>query len=724
MTVSTTTNFNEAAAGATVYYFTFRADSADWVRVYIDDVLQGTNFVLALNADQAASPGGSVTLPVEATGTVRIERSTPMTQEVAYAAYDAFPAETHEAALDKVSMALQDATALEAATRAAADLAEATARAAADAAIIASGAQPANVGLALVTVGTEARTVAARFADRTNVVDYGADPSGVADSTAAFEAAANAGIEVVIPAGEFLLGDMTWPSGVRFVGAGRNRTILRRANAGDSHLMWAEGTVGLASALAANAAAGAFSVTVGNGALWTVGHYALLREATYVATTTGRKQQILRVANVAGNVVSFVEPLFEAYTTAASAELCVVSLHQDGGLYGVSLEGVNAIGGGGLLVAKLAQGFELDDVAAQYSHGTAQFYLETCRDVLLHNVAARDGVQVSTAGMGYGLDVNEACAFVTVEDSIFENVRECSFTNRSTFGKFLRNRCVGNYDNGVNTHGAFVTHIDIHDNEIVGVVNGSGIVVGYGTHGAGDQDISIKRNVVKFPSAAGYGIVVASPTGKEATRVEISGNRVVLAGTNYGIAAAYAKQVDVKDNHIDFQGLAGNTGLYLVVVTEGTVSGNRVRNGTGAYGVRMDSCVDVDLLDNGCDGLDANNNYKFEGTNARCFVRTARQDDYGVTGTLLGYSGRVQRGTATTTGFAAGAATVDVAVTFPSAYPTGVVPTVVVTPKDSTFPLVCSIKTVSATGFTVRVFDAGGTSRTIASQDIYWKAVE
>jgi hypothetical protein len=367
---------------------------------------------------------------------------------------------------------------------------------------------------------------------------------------------------------------------------------------------------------------------------------------------------------------------------------------------------------------------EIDSVAAQYAHGTAHFYLETSRNVLLHNIIARDGVQMSSAGKGYGLDVNEACAFVTVEDSLFENVREATFTNRSTWSKFLRNRCVGNYDNGVNTHGSFVTHTDIHDNEIVGVVNGSGIVVGYGTHGAGDQDISIKRNTVKFPSAAGYGIIAAAPVGKENTRIEISGNRVVLAGSNYGIAAAYAKQVQIRDNNVEFGGLAGNTGLYLVVVTEGTVAGNRVRNGTGTYGVRMDSCVDVDLLDNGADALDPNSNYKFEGTNTRCFVRTARQDRYSVVGTLPGYSGRVQRGTATTTGFAAGASTVDVAVTFPSAYPTGVVPVVTCELKDSTHPLITQIKTVSATGFTVRVCDAGGTSRTIASQDIYWKAVE
>jgi hypothetical protein len=731
MTVSTTTRYNEAAAGATVYYFTFRCDDTSWLRVYVGGVLVGTAYTAALNADQSTSPGGTVTFPAAATDVVRIERVTPLTQATAYAAYDAFPAETHELALDKVTLALQDSAAQEAALRAAGDAAEAALRAAADAAIIASGAQPANVGLALVTAtgSTEARTVATRFSDRPSVLDFGADPTGAADSTAAFTAASAAcvaagGGDILIPAGDFKIGDLAWQSGVRWVGKGRGRTVLTRLNAGDSYILRAQGTVGSTSNLSSNAAAGAFSVAVANGALWAVGDWALIRESTYVATTVGRKQQVLRVVDVTGNTVTFAEPLFEAYTTAATAQLCVYTPIQDIGLYDLSMVGVNAVGGGGVVQVIRAANVEIDGVSAQYAHEPGLFYLETSRDVLLHNVIGKDGVQVGTAGKGYGLDVNEACAFVRVEDSLFENVRECTFTNRTTWSKFIRNRCVGSEDSGFNTHGSFVTHIDIHDNQVIGVKNGSGLIVGYSTHNAGDQDISIKRNMVKFPATASYGIIASAPTGKENKRIEISGNRVLLSGSNYGIAAAYSNQVDIRDNHIDFQGLAGNSGLYLVVVTEGTVAGNRVRNGTGTYGVRMDSCVDVDLLDNGCDALDASSNYKFEGTNTRCFVRTARQDKYGVAGTLPGYSGRVQRGTATTTGFSAGASTVDVAVTFPSAYPTGVVPVVVCETKDSTFPLITQIKTVSATGFTVRVCDAGGTSRTIASQDIYWKAVE
>ena len=80
------------------------------MKVYKDDVLQATGYSVAVNRDQAASPGGSVTF-VAAPATsvvVLVERSTPMTQEVNYTVYDKFPAETHERALDKLTVQIQD----------------------------------------------------------------------------------------------------------------------------------------------------------------------------------------------------------------------------------------------------------------------------------------------------------------------------------------------------------------------------------------------------------------------------------------------------------------------------------------------------------------------------------------------------------------------------------------------------------------------------------------
>jgi hypothetical protein len=227
MTVTTTTTYNELAgtAGVFAYAFTFRCDDSSWVKVYLDDALQAAGYSVALNADQEASPGGTVTFVTAPDGLdVRIQRETPKTQLTNYTAYDAFPAASHEAALDKIVATIQD----EARDRANGDAAsaalvsaEAVARAAADALIIASGAAPANVGIAPVTPtgsvnldtvanwlarldvdggpipviatdSTAARTLAGRFVSPINVLDYGADPSEDSDpavNDAAFAAA-------------------------------------------------------------------------------------------------------------------------------------------------------------------------------------------------------------------------------------------------------------------------------------------------------------------------------------------------------------------------------------------------------------------------------------------------------------------------------------------------------------------------------------------------------
>jgi hypothetical protein len=119
--------------------------------------------------------------------------------------------------------------------------AEAAARAAADAAIIASADEPANVSLApvIATGSIQARTVATRFGDWVNVLDFGADPTGVADSTTAIQAAIDAASTlygsvyycktVFFPPGEYKVSDTlaaTNSRGLWLVGTGVEGTQI------------------------------------------------------------------------------------------------------------------------------------------------------------------------------------------------------------------------------------------------------------------------------------------------------------------------------------------------------------------------------------------------------------------------------------------------------------------------------------------------------------------
>jgi hypothetical protein len=102
---STYTGNGNTTAFATGFYFLANAH----VKVYVEDVLNtlGTDYSLT----GAGNPlGGTVTFnTAPASGhKILILRDTPLTQEVDYVANDAFPAETHEQALDKLTMLAQE----------------------------------------------------------------------------------------------------------------------------------------------------------------------------------------------------------------------------------------------------------------------------------------------------------------------------------------------------------------------------------------------------------------------------------------------------------------------------------------------------------------------------------------------------------------------------------------------------------------------------------------
>jgi hypothetical protein len=111
MTVSSTTSRNEynGNAATTSFAYTFRILDEDHIAVYVDDVLQTitTDYTVT---DVGVSGGGDiefVAAPATGTANVIFLRSMPLTQETDYVENDPFPAESHEDALDKLTMITQ-----------------------------------------------------------------------------------------------------------------------------------------------------------------------------------------------------------------------------------------------------------------------------------------------------------------------------------------------------------------------------------------------------------------------------------------------------------------------------------------------------------------------------------------------------------------------------------------------------------------------------------------
>lgn len=81
--------------------------------------------------------------------------------------------------------------------------------------------------------GAVLRETSAKISERRSVLDFGADPTGGTDSTAAFQAAALAanGSEVFIPKGTYLVGNVggLQYAGARWIGEGRFRSVVKAA---------------------------------------------------------------------------------------------------------------------------------------------------------------------------------------------------------------------------------------------------------------------------------------------------------------------------------------------------------------------------------------------------------------------------------------------------------------------------------------------------------------
>lgn len=241
MTVSSqTSRVDYAGDGVTAIFpvpFYFLEQSH--LQVILSDDVTGAETVLVLNTDYTVTgagvlAGGSITVPNEpAVGfTLTILRSVPVTQETDYVPNDPFPAESHERALDKLTMIIQQqSTDSAGAIRVAvsdpepARLAPAVSRAnqlmgfdsqgnpiavapvsgsAADLAMnLANATDPAK-GAALV--GYSGRTVYQALRDRVNAADYliGGNTQTQAVQAAATAALA-AGKALYIPGGEWLL---------------------------------------------------------------------------------------------------------------------------------------------------------------------------------------------------------------------------------------------------------------------------------------------------------------------------------------------------------------------------------------------------------------------------------------------------------------------------------------------------------------------------------------
>lgn len=111
MTVATDTSRSEhnGNGSTTVFAYSFRILDEDHIAVYVDDVLQTITTDYTVSGVGDAGGGNITFLVAPDSGTLNVVflRDVPVTQETDYVENDPFPAATHEDALDKLTMIIQ-----------------------------------------------------------------------------------------------------------------------------------------------------------------------------------------------------------------------------------------------------------------------------------------------------------------------------------------------------------------------------------------------------------------------------------------------------------------------------------------------------------------------------------------------------------------------------------------------------------------------------------------
>jgi len=171
--------------------------------------------------------------------------------------------------------------------------------------------------------GAVNRPINEKLAEQVSVLDFGADPTGVADSTTAFTNAQTASKNVFIPAGTYLLNGLRILHGVSLIGAGYNDTILVQANIGTPAInCTSDVTVGQLGYLNLSnfSVQGKAGATVASFVIYATGFYAVY-DSNFDFTSFGGYQALNAIGATAANIYQNKFKLYAINTTSTTVFL-------------------------------------------------------------------------------------------------------------------------------------------------------------------------------------------------------------------------------------------------------------------------------------------------------------------------------------------------------------------------------------------------------------------
>ena len=472
-------------------------------------------------------------------------------------------------------------------------------------------------------------SVEARLAQYVSVKDFGAVGDGVTDDTTAITnaivAANNIGGGVVtFPAGNYICKNVPLLSNVTIEASGA--TITKKSDALDTEPIFnANGSVSsTVTTLTANALLNATSIAVTSTSGFAAGDLVLVYSNDYAYSTYGRNQEMQKIKSISGNTIYFYGGLIGAYLTSSSASVAIVNAiqncHIDGGTYVIA----SGTKGGGFQF-NYGYGCSIKNVDLSGMDYYGGILLQRSAFVEISDNFIHDGQNSALGGdQGFPLYCDESTQNVTITGNRFKNYNQISLTNGSKFIVFDGNDCSGIWDSGINTHGAGVYNVIISNNLFIGSQQ-YGIAVGFGTHNAGDRQITISGNTIKFVQYAG--ISCNAPAGKENQDVNITNNTISytgLAGVNTtAVGITNTISTNFANNIVEYFDIG--TAVSFNTVTIGCIESNIVNNVTNGYGISIYNCNNVAVQNNKTANI-SSYGFRAYGTNTNCQVLNNTSD--------------------------------------------------------------------------------------------------
>lgn len=423
-----------------------------------------------------------------------------------------------------------------------------------------------------------------------NVLDFGADPTGVEDSTAAIQAAIDASDVIYFGGAE-----NTYKITETLDLSAGNKTLIGEGAVIDQTGIttgnkWAMKAVGelstTTSLLTATATNEDYSCTVASATGFAAGDWILISgngaythydNPSYIVYAG----EFVRIRSIVGTTINFTTPLVSSpaagYTTANSSRITKVNFCENINISGLTFQGSATAGAGERgLVLQYVNGFDVENCTFN-GQDIYQFEVTmTIRGNITNNKFYGVFYDGSTGTIFYGLVFVDSSQYVNVGDNIFERVRHGVTTVSKTFGQ-------GGWGQPL--------YINIHHNQMFdAMAGGAGRSWGFEQHGFGKY-ISFNNNMVN----GGYGGVNVDA----GFQVEILNNvftNLTKVGIDLGGDAVNLGNILIAGNHISVETDDATLDSYGIWLEDGITTSARDIIISDNYIIGFDSANSVGIL--------------------------------------------------------------------------------------------------------------------------------